>query len=73
MTTNLDPALEAALRRSIAARQRAARTVARARFTDDLRVAHRDGRHTDAETGSTDPSGYWTEVGCPGCCTEVLA
>ena len=52
------------IERSQAARHKASRTVARARFTDDLRLAHRDGAH------GNDGSGYWAEVGCPGCCGE---
>lgn len=57
------------LERSQAARHRASRTVARARFTDSLRSAHQDGAHTDPNRG-VDPSGYWAEAGCPGCCGE---
>lgn len=64
--------IRSAIDRSRAARQRAARTVARARFTDDLRAAHRNGSHTDPDRG-VDPTGYWAEAGCPGCCTEIVA
>lgn len=52
--------------RSRAARHRASRTVARARFTDDLRTAHANGHHQSPE-GAVDPSGYWAGVGCPSC------
>lgn len=61
-----------AIDRCRASRHRASRTVARARFTDDLRVAHQAGAHTDPDQG-TDPSGYWAEAGCPGCCLEVAS
>lgn len=58
------------IERAQAARHKASRTVARARFTDDLRAAHSQGHHTDPERG-IDPSGYWAEAGCPGCCEAV--
>lgn len=61
-----------AIKRSQAARARAAKTVAMAKWIDLLRSAHADGNHENQD-GQVDPTGYWAEQGCPVCCTEVIS